>query len=37
MLRGYAMCHWFVKLSTEYKMPGEVEIFAPFSASYMRI
>ena len=27
----------FVKLSTEYKMPGEAEILALFSASYMRI
>ena len=38
MLRDYAMCHWFfLKLSIEYKMPGEAEILVLFSASYMRI
>ena len=37
MLRGYTMCHCFLKLSIEYKMPGEAEILAFFRASYMRI
>ena len=27
----------FIKLSIEYKMPGEAEILALFSALYMRI